>query len=385
MGEDALCRSTMLREETASGFVKTRSQVFLQKELAERMGEGASERFRGRLSGDAPHAGLIGREIRIAISGADDDAGAAHKRLDHIVGEGSVETSTDHGHVSQPIDRGQFPNGIQEDDLGSFDLLSISRARAADRWYCRGPQQIFYFIEPFRASGSDEKARRTKACVFGLEDFERAEDQRFFARCCAPGDNERAVGGESKASRQLFDSCRLVRWGTRIPLHIADDVHAFPGGTQFAHPAGVLFALQEQEAEVFEDASHERANPSVSAERAIREATAHQQDRNVSSGALAQEIRPDLRFQDKDEAWMKSLQSARDGEGPIEREIDDPRLGRVAAAGDLLSRLRHGREHELERRGAFYRCGEGFDQGLGGENLADRDAVNPKDRLLLRK
>ena len=86
-----------------------------------RVGQQAGERL-GQLCASGDVEGLVGQEIfrdgaEIGVVGTHDDGDAELRRLQRIVSAGGNQAPADERHRGNRVDRGQFTDRIEKDDL----------------------------------------------------------------------------------------------------------------------------------------------------------------------------------------------------------------------------------------------------------------------------
>lgn len=75
----------------------------------------------------------------------------------------------------------------------------------------------------------------------------------------------------------------------------------------------------------------------VTGKRTVGDAAANEKDGNIAATSFAEEVRPDLGFENNHDAWANGIEHATHAEGPVEREIEDCIGEREAFAGESLA------------------------------------------------
>ena len=189
----------------------------------------------------------------------------------------------------------------------------------------------------------------------------------------------RAACDEDRAPEvrpQEGDEGRIGVRGWFVVFQVADRADG-AGGCTNAEPAMcILGALRKQQAEPGEQRCPKTAQEEVAGERAVAHAGVDDGDRDAGAVALDQHAGPELGFHENDERGFESAEVWANGEGEIERVVEDP-VRAKALAGDTL---------------AGGCCGGHNDTGVGqgqlqrvyqagrGDGFANRHSVEP-DRL----
>jgi len=109
-------------------------------------------------------------------------------------------------------------------------------------------------------------------------------------------------------------------------------------------------------------------------ERAVGDAAADEEDRDVAAGGFAEEVGPDFGFEDDDDGGIDCFEDATNAEGPVQGEEDYGVCEGHALLGEGVTGEGGGGDDEGALRvGVFQAAGEGD----AGEGFADGDGVNP--------
>ena len=311
--------------------------------------------------------------------------------FEDVVASGVDEGATDEDAVGEAIERGQFADGVEEEDggvVGNGVLVAVGRGCAAgprkrefgtpDEFAMRFFDKFGGGGEAFGLAGSKDKERFGK---IALDDTEGDEGERFFGGNDAAGDDEWAAVA---ALAFFFEPLRERRGSGELLIVFQIPAYGDPvgGSAESLDAVGVLLRLhqegsgaQERRFQEWLEIETEHAKIALpTRERAIGNTTADEEDGNFAAGSFAEEVGPNLGFEDDNEGRLGRVEDAADAEGPVEREINDGVGERHALFGKGVAGLRGGRDDEGALRvGVFEAEGE----GNAGKGFTDGDSVNP--------
>jgi hypothetical protein len=157
--------------------------------------------------------------------------------------------------------------------------------------------------------------------------------------------------------------------------------HANVSCAERRQPFRIVRGLRRNRGKRFQALARERSEASIAAERFFRQARVHEIARDSARAAGVDEVGPDLRFHDDPGARPEVVKKSRDGPRQVVRQIAPGH----AVAEELMTGLAAGGCH-MGQQNMVVRMAlpQQTDDGLCRAGLADRDRVQPDDRLLHR-
>src|SRR5260370_37856744 len=154
-------------------------------------------------------------------------------------------------------------------------------------------------------------------------------------------------------------------------------------------PLGILLALHEESAGIgkraLQKGTQEKTMHSeialVPGKRAVRNAPADENDRNLPPPGFAQKIRTDLRFEHQHKPRPHGIECTPNAESPIQREIDAGVGNGHALARQRLPRDSSRRDDQQMIGILFFQSSR---ESNAGKRFADAYGVNPDHALGMR-
>jgi hypothetical protein len=131
--------------------------------------------------------------------------------------------------------------------------------------------------------------------------------------------------------------------------------------------------LREEECDLGEQRTPERAHPQIAGKGAVGDAGVDDRDGNRGALAFKQQPRPEFAFHEDQHLGPDCAQIGADGEGEVQREVEDEFCAK-AFAGDLLACGGGGGDDDGTAGETFAQFSH---EALGREDLADGDGVQP--------
>jgi len=299
---------------------------------------------------------------------------------------GRHERTADENGVSKGIKTGEFADGIEDKDVAIFIERRIEIERTATNGF---PAPFFDGahggVETLRLARSENEKRVTP---LSLDNIVGGENDFLFSGNDAPGDEKGpALLLANLLGEPIAESRRCGRFV--VVLHVAADFDASRGRAHFLQAPRVFGGLREEKVCVVQNAleefADERLETAETTKRSLGDAAVDENHGNIRAVRFTHKVRPDFGFEDYDEGGTELIEIAADGTRPVKRKIKNAIGGSDAFVRDALARGGGGREEKLTSGETLL---EAVDEGLGGENFADGDGVDPdggRSRICARK
>ena len=322
---------------------------------------------------------------------AEDGDLAEGGRFENVVAAGIDEGAADKDAVGEAIEGGEFADGVEEEDggvvrdgvfgaVGCGCGVGIGKSEfgAADEFAMGFLDEFGGRGEALGLAGSEDQQGLWE---IALDDAEGDEGERLFGGDDTSGDDERtavaALAFLFQPLREGSGSGKLL-----IVFEIAADRDAAGRSAKGFDAVGVLLGLHQKGGGVGERGLQERLEVEAkgsqvalpAGERAVRDASADEENGNFALGGFAEEIGPDFGFEDDDESGLRGVKHAADAEDPVEREVDEGVGEGHTFSGEGVAGLRgRGDDEGSLGIGVFEAAGE----SNAGKGFPDGYGVNP--------
>lgn len=288
---------------------------------------------------------------------------------------GRNERAADENSVGKRIEAGEFTDGIENEDVAVF----VERRAQIERAAANGFPAAFFDgahggVETLRLARRKNEERVTP---LALDYVVSGENNFLFSSNNASGDEKRpALLFANLPGEPVAESGGRRRFV--IVFHVAADFDASRRRTHLFQATRVFGGLREEKVGVVQNALEEFTDERFEATETTKgffgDAAVDENNRNVSTTGFTHEVRPDFGFENHDKSGTELTKIAADGAGPVKRKVKNAVGGSDAFASDAMAGGGGGREENVTIGETLF---EAVDEGLGGENFADGDGVNP--------
>ena len=196
-------------------------------------------------------AQAVGNGGEVGVVRAHDDGDGELGRLEGVVAAGRNEAATDECDGGQRVNRGQFADGVEQNDLAGFERRADAGCAADDsegqpeRLHHGRPDFSRSAATALKRSGWRGASTSDELRIGGKQAGPRFKERGFLAFERAAGDDEPQPGGHRL---QLASGFGFLR-GADIELEIAGDGDAIRAAAEREQAVGVGLALGKHAAE----------------------------------------------------------------------------------------------------------------------------------------
>jgi len=225
--------------------------------------------------------------------------------------------------------------------------------------------------------------------MLALKSSKRDKSQRLLARDnAARNDNGRAAPVPGFGLEPVCQGSGLRE--LKVVLQVATDLGAIHCRSQRSDAHRILLALCKERGYAGKSAPEERAKKKtkhakvalVACKRTVGNAAAHEEHRNFAPVGLAEEIRPDLGFQNDHDGWPDGTERTSNTKSPIKRKVDHGIREGHPLSGQFLPGDRCRGDDEWA---AGVSCFQPFRERNTGKHLSDRNGMNPDGAWMIRR
>ena len=186
------------------------------------------------------------------------------------------------------------------------------------------------------------------------------------------GQHDGAAAGHR---HQPFEFCGIGRRRGNVELQIAGDDHV--GAAKRGKAFGIGLGLREANIELLQQRRDRAGDAAPAREGALRHPSVDQHHRQPPRGALQDQVRPQIGFDEQRQRRPPVIEEARDITRGIVGHILVDDVGRKAPRDDRRRRHRARGQEDADVQRA-----QPLDQGGGRQHLADARAMNPDQRAV---
>ena len=259
---------------------------------------------------------------------------AGECRLEQVVAAGGNKAAADKDDVRQLEDSRQLADCVEQENLRRIELRRKSlvggfESRTTNEAQPRAREQLSDRFKTGRmARGEDQQRPWMRTADL----FPRFQDQRLFVRHRTRRHHDRTASrccqGLPQNARQPADLGRAS-----VEFQVSGHHHTTSRDAQKPKSLGIALGLGANAVDVFEHAAHERAEQSIASERPVGEARIHQHDSGPELVGGAQEIGPQLSFDNNERGRPDSSDHSPGGARPIQRHVEAAGHSRRGAGG----------------------------------------------------
>ena len=178
-----------------------------------------------------------------------------------------------------------------------------------------------------------------------------------------------------RAFRRLVALC--LAGGAHVKFQIPRDANSFWITAKSDQALGVCFGLRQYPRQPAKNRSPQTAQHLVARPRAVGDARVYNYDGNIAAEAGVEQVGPELSLGEDQHPGLECCDVGANGPRQVERAIEDA-FGSKARSRQLLAGAGSGGDEDaVAGKGGFDLLHEAAD----GEDLADRNGVQPDDRL----
>ena len=265
---------------------------------------------------------------------ADDRRSAEGHRFDHVASSEVDEGASDDHQVGKAVRGAKLADGVEQEPSGAGSSIPPASPGAA----CEIMSGI---IEPFRLSRGAEKLD-----IGG----DGIAEQLVLAGRGTARDHQRPVAIDAQGRCELVRPRNLVRDPGGVPLHAADGGDPFRGDAHASEAFCVGLILSRDRGERSKETPRDGAEPSVPGITAFAETAIDHRDRNPAAATFAEEVRPDLEFDQADRVGPDPVEKSANRPAGVERKSHHLATPTEQRGRAIESRVGHGRDHRFDLR-----------------------------------
>ena len=259
-------------------------------------------------------------------------------RLQNIVATGRDKRATNKNAVGNLVEGGEFTNAVEEEDgdiVGDFRSGAVARnARAGNSKIGATNEFAMRLVDKFGGGGESLGLTRGEdeegLGKISLNDAKGDERQGLFGGNDAAGNND----GPTAAALGFFGQPGRERRGRRklhIVFKIAADFDAIRRRAKRANAFGVFGGLHEESGGVRECRSEEGLEIEaeeaeimlIAREGTVGNAAAEEKNGDIAALGFAEEVGPNLGFENDDDGRINGEENFANRENPIKRKINN--------------------------------------------------------------
>ncbi len=278
------------------------------------------------------------------------DRHAELRRLQRIVAARRNQAAADEGHAGQRVDRRQFADRVEQDNLrraaASSARLRRSNPTAASR-LCptsRAAQRPRQIAQDGAGQGPSRVADRRPASLGHASSSAASSPSSVL-----PATTNRKPPPDAFKSRVASASCAARTSNLRLP---ATETRSGAQPSASSRSASVSLCASTR-LRPTQQRPPQRTQLPVARPGAVGDARVHHRDRNSAAEAAVQQIRPELRLRQDQHARLERVKIRAHGPRQIERAVEDA-IRAEALAGQRLAGARGGGDRDENTPAAPY-------------------------------